>query len=70
MTGIFCTQTIHQQSSSETEEGGNIADGNSEGEEGEEEDDKEKLRADKTGSKRKKTATSKVLQLVNILTQE
>uniref|UniRef100_A0A3P8S036 HDGF like 3 n=1 Tax=Amphiprion percula TaxID=161767 RepID=A0A3P8S036_AMPPE len=57
-------QAIQQQSSSETEEGGNTADGSSEGEEGdsvEEEDDKEKLKGDKTGSKRKKTATSKVL---------
>lgn len=73
MTGIFCTQAIHQQSSSETEEGGNTADGSSEGEEGdsvEEEDNKEKLKGDKTGSKRKKTATSKALQLVSILTQE
>ncbi|XP_049418037.1 hepatoma-derived growth factor-related protein 3 isoform X1 [Epinephelus fuscoguttatus] len=55
-------QAIQQQSSSETEEGGNAADGSSEGEEGdsvEEEDDKEKLKGDKTGSKRKKTATSK-----------
>lgn len=45
------------------EEGGNAADGSSEGEEGdsvEEEDDKEKLKGDKTGSKRKKTASSKV----------
>lgn len=69
MTGIFCTQAIHQQSSSETEEGGNTADGSSEGEEGdsvEEEDNKEKLKGDKTGSKRKKTATSKVLQLVSM----
>ncbi|XP_044207312.1 hepatoma-derived growth factor-related protein 3-like isoform X3 [Thunnus albacares] len=55
-------QAIQQQSSSETEEGGNAADGSSEGEEGdsvEEEEDKEKLKGDKTGSKRKKTATSK-----------
>ncbi|XP_054465726.1 hepatoma-derived growth factor-related protein 3-like isoform X2 [Anoplopoma fimbria] len=55
-------QAIQQQCSSETEEGGNAADGSSEGEEGdsvEEEDDKEKLKGDKTGSKRKKTATSK-----------
>ncbi|XP_030270493.1 hepatoma-derived growth factor-related protein 3 [Sparus aurata] len=54
-------QAIHQQSSSEIE-GGNTADGSSEGEEGdsvEEEDDKEKLKGDKTRSKRKKTATSK-----------
>lgn len=72
MMGIFRTQAIHQQGS-ETEEGGNTADGSSEGEEGEsveEEDGKEKLKGDKTGSKRKKTATSKVLQRVNILTQE
>ncbi|XP_037616264.1 hepatoma-derived growth factor-related protein 3 isoform X3 [Sebastes umbrosus] len=55
-------QAIQQQSSSETEEGVNAADGSSEGEEGdsvEEEDDKEKLKADKTASKRKKTATAK-----------
>ena len=41
-----------------------MADGSSEGEEGdslEEEDDKDKLKGDKTGSKRKKTATFKVL---------
>lgn len=64
MVGIFRTQAIQQQSSSETEEGGNTADGSSDGEEGdsvEEEDDKEKLKGDKTGSKRKRTATSKVL---------
>ncbi|XP_041648072.1 hepatoma-derived growth factor-related protein 3-like isoform X1 [Cheilinus undulatus] len=56
-------QAIQQQSSSETEEGGNTADGSSEGEEGdsvEEEDDKEKLKGDKTGSKRKKMASSKM----------
>nr|XP_020480442.1 hepatoma-derived growth factor-related protein 3 isoform X3 [Monopterus albus] len=54
-------QAIQQQSSSETEEGGNTAHGSSEGEEGDsvEEDDKEKLKGDKTGSKRKKTAASK-----------
>ena len=53
-----------QQSSSETEEGVNAVDGSSEGEEGdsvEEEDNKEKLKGtDKAGSKRKKTAGSKV----------
>lgn len=57
-------QSVQQQSSSETEEGGNAADGSSEGEEGDsagEEDEKEKLKEDKTGSKRKKTASSKVL---------
>jgi len=57
------TQAIQQQCSSETEEGGNAEDGSSEGEEGdfvEEEDDKATLKGDKTGSKRKKTATSKV----------
>ncbi|XP_042371977.1 hepatoma-derived growth factor-related protein 3-like, partial [Plectropomus leopardus] len=62
-------QAIQQQSSSETEEGGNAADGSSEGEEGdsvEEEDDKEKLKGDKTGSKRKKTAASKVLYLCRL----
>lgn len=58
---FFLTQAIQQQSSSETEEGGNTADGSSEGDSVEEEDDKEKLKGDKTGSKRKKTATSKVL---------
>ncbi|XP_072237156.1 hepatoma-derived growth factor-related protein 3 isoform X2 [Leuresthes tenuis] len=55
-------QVIQQQSSSETEEGGNTADGSSEGEEGnsvEEEENKEKQREDKIGSKRKKSATSK-----------
>ncbi|XP_068177519.1 hepatoma-derived growth factor-related protein 3 [Antennarius striatus] len=55
-------QDIHQQSSSETEEGGPTADGSSEGEEGdsvEEEDDKGKLKEDKMGPKRKKTAASK-----------
>ncbi|XP_030018169.1 hepatoma-derived growth factor-related protein 3 isoform X4 [Sphaeramia orbicularis] len=54
--------TGYQQSSSETEDGGNAADGSSEGEEGdsvEEEEDKDKLKEDKTGSKRKKTASSK-----------
>ncbi|XP_068432434.1 hepatoma-derived growth factor-related protein 3 isoform X2 [Clinocottus analis] len=50
-------QAIQQQCSSETEEGGNAADGSSEGEEGEEgdsveeKDDKEKLKGDKTGDK-------------------
>lgn len=61
--GVVCLQAIQQQSLSEMEEGGNAADGSSEGEEGdsvEEEDDKEKLKGDKTGSKRKKTASSKV----------
>jgi len=60
---VFCTQAIQQQSSSETEEGGNTADGSSEGEEGnsvEEEENKEKQKEDKIGSKRKKSATSKV----------
>lgn len=60
---VVCSQAIQQQSSAEMEEGGNAADGSSEGEEGdsvEEEDDKEKLKGDKTGSKRKKTASSKV----------
>ncbi|XP_037309407.1 hepatoma-derived growth factor-related protein 3 isoform X1 [Pungitius pungitius] len=55
-------QAIQQQSSSETEEGGNAADGSSEGEEGdsvEDEDDQGKLK----GDKRKKTATSKVAHL-------
>uniref|UniRef100_A0A672YW75 HDGF like 3 n=1 Tax=Sphaeramia orbicularis TaxID=375764 RepID=A0A672YW75_9TELE len=59
-------QVVQQQSSSETEDGGNAADGSSEGEEGdsvEEEEDKDKLKEDKTGSKRKKTASSKVLDL-------
>ncbi|KAJ8343971.1 hypothetical protein SKAU_G00313000 [Synaphobranchus kaupii] len=49
-------QAIQQQSSSETEgEGGNAADGSSEGEEGE----PIEAKGDKAGSKRKKTATSK-----------
>ncbi|XP_028999277.1 hepatoma-derived growth factor-related protein 3-like isoform X1 [Betta splendens] len=55
-------QTVQQQSSSETEEGGNAADGSSEGEEGDsagEEDEKEKPKGEKPASKRKKTATSK-----------
>ncbi|KAM6949983.1 hepatoma-derived growth factor-related protein 3 isoform 1-T1 [Lycodopsis pacificus] len=55
-------QAIQQQSLSETEDGGNAAHGSSEGEEGdsvEDEDNKEKLKGGKTGSKRKKTATSK-----------
>ncbi|XP_035033442.1 hepatoma-derived growth factor-related protein 3 isoform X2 [Hippoglossus stenolepis] len=66
-------QAIQQQSSSETEEGGNTADGSSEGEEGdsvEEEDDKKKLKGDKTGSKRKKTATSKSSKLSRISSAE
>ncbi|KAK5916060.1 hypothetical protein CesoFtcFv8_001597 [Champsocephalus esox] len=52
-------QAVQQQCS---EEGGDVADGSSEGEEGdslEEEDDKDKLKGDQTGSKRKKTATFK-----------
>lgn len=51
---------------SETEEGGDAADGSSEGEEAdsvEDEDDQEKLKGDKAASKRKKTATSKVARL-------
>ncbi|KAI1904146.1 hypothetical protein AGOR_G00002680 [Albula goreensis] len=49
-------QAIQQQSSSETEgEGGNTADGSSEGEEGE----SIEAKGDKAGSKRKKTASSK-----------
>lgn len=50
------------QSSSEPEDGGNAADGSSEGEEGdsvEEEEDTEKIKSDKSGSKRKKTGSSK-----------
>lgn len=50
------------QSSSEPEDGGNAADGSSEGEEGdsvEEEEDTEKIKSDKSGSKRKKTSSSK-----------
>ncbi|XP_067275328.1 hepatoma-derived growth factor-related protein 3 [Pseudorasbora parva] len=47
-------QVMQQQSSSETEgEGGNAADGSSEEEEG-------KMKTDKTGSKRKKSASSKI----------
>ncbi|MBN3296381.1 HDGR3 protein, partial [Amia calva] len=56
-------QALQQQSSSETEgEGGNTADASSEGEEGDsiEEDGKGKRKGDKAGSKRKKTASSKV----------
>ncbi|XP_041843290.1 hepatoma-derived growth factor-related protein 3 [Melanotaenia boesemani] len=54
-------QSIQQQSSTETEEGGNAADGSSEGEEGDsvEEEDNKDQKEDKTGSKRKKTAASK-----------
>lgn len=56
-------QAIQQQSSSETEgEGGNAADGSSDGEEGdfiEEEEDKGKSKEDKAGSKRKKMSSSK-----------
>lgn len=61
MLCLLCPQAIQQQCS---EEGGDAADGSSEGEEGdslEEEDDKDKLKGDQTGSKRKKTATFKVL---------
>uniref|UniRef100_A0A8C6V1H3 HDGF like 3 n=1 Tax=Neogobius melanostomus TaxID=47308 RepID=A0A8C6V1H3_9GOBI len=51
--------------SSEPEDGGNAADGSSEGEDGdsveeEEEEDSEKIKSDKSGSKRKKTGSSKV----------
>lgn len=51
---------VQQQSSSETEgEGGNAADGSSEGDSvGEEEEGK--MKSDKVGSKRKKNASSKV----------
>ncbi|XP_061102558.1 hepatoma-derived growth factor-related protein 3-like [Conger conger] len=59
-------QAIQQQSSSETEgEGGNAADGSSEGEEGDsiEEDDKGKQKGDKAGSKRKKAASNKSSKL-------
>nr|XP_033964606.1 hepatoma-derived growth factor-related protein 3 isoform X2 [Pseudochaenichthys georgianus] len=42
-----------------SEEGGDVADGSSEGDSLEEEDDKDKLKGDQTGSKRKKTATFK-----------
>ncbi|XP_032417380.1 hepatoma-derived growth factor-related protein 3 isoform X2 [Xiphophorus hellerii] len=54
-------QAMQQQSSSETEEGGNTADGSSEGDDGDsvQEEDKKKLKEDKTGSKRKKTPSSK-----------
>ncbi|XP_005989672.1 hepatoma-derived growth factor-related protein 3 [Latimeria chalumnae] len=54
-------QTIQQQSSSETEgEGGNTADGSSEGEEGDGiEDGKSKRKNEKAGAKRKKSSTSK-----------
>ncbi|XP_018620499.1 hepatoma-derived growth factor-related protein 3 [Scleropages formosus] len=55
-------QAIQPQSSSETEgEGGNTADGSSEGEEGDsvEEDGQGKQKEDRAGAKRKKTASSK-----------
>ena len=52
-------QAIQQQSSSETEgEGGNAADASSEGEEGD--SIEADAKGDKVGSKRKKTASSKV----------
>lgn len=50
------------QNSSEPEDGGNTADGSSEGEEGdsvEEEEDSDKIKSDKSSSKRKKTGSSK-----------
>lgn len=50
------------QSSSEPEDGGNAADGSSEGDEGdsvEEDEDSDKIKSDKSGSKRKKTGSSK-----------
>ncbi|CDQ91523.1 unnamed protein product [Oncorhynchus mykiss] len=58
-------QAIQQQSFSKTEgEGGDVADGSSEGEERdsieEVEDDKGKLKEDRAGFKRKRTASSKV----------
>uniref|UniRef100_A0A3Q3WQ54 PWWP domain-containing protein n=1 Tax=Mola mola TaxID=94237 RepID=A0A3Q3WQ54_MOLML len=56
-------QAINQKSSSETDEGQNTADGSSDGEEGhsvEEEEEKDKLKGDKTGCKQKKVATSKL----------
>lgn len=53
-------QVVQQQSSSETEgEGGNAADGSSEGDSASEEEEG-KMKSDKVGSKRKKTASSKV----------
>lgn len=56
----LCLQVMQQQSSSETEgEGGNAADASSEGDSvGEEEEGK--MKSDKVGSKRKKSASSKV----------
>lgn len=71
MTDVLCTQAINQKSSSETDEGQNTADGSSDGEEGhsvEEEEEKDKLKGDKTGCKQKKVATSKVIWLFNMLT--
>lgn len=56
-------QVIQQQSSSETEgEGGNAADASSEGDSVGEEDDG-KMKSDTVGSKRKKSASTKVLFL-------
>lgn len=67
---ILCSQAIQQQSFSKTAgEGGDVADGSSEGEERdsieEVEDDKGKLKEDRAGSKRKKTASSKVQVITN-----
>lgn len=56
-------QAMQQQSPSETVERGNTANGSSDGDDGDsvqEEEGKKKVKEDKTGSKRKKTASSKV----------
>lgn len=57
----MCVQSVQQQSWSEGE-GADAADGSSEGEEGESigEEEEGKLKGEKVGSKRKKTASSKV----------
>lgn len=62
---VLCSQAIQQQSFSKPAgEGGDVADGSSEGEERdsieEVEDDKGKLKEDSAGFKRKRTASSKV----------
>lgn len=61
---VLCSQAIQQQSFSKTEGEGDVADGSSEGEERDSiedvEDDKGKLKEDRSGFKRKRTASSKV----------
>ncbi|XP_023809582.1 hepatoma-derived growth factor-related protein 3 isoform X1 [Oryzias latipes] len=54
-------QALQPQSSSETEEAGNAADGSSEGEEDNSVEDEDKLKEEKTVSKQKTTSVSKKL---------